>query len=99
MKLITGIWKIKTEEKNNFVNLCKWIEPFSRAELGHISYTFAENKLLENTFLFFEEWENQEAIDFHISQSYFKEFMSKSEAMLLEKPIIRIYDVANFTDL
>jgi quinol monooxygenase YgiN len=52
MKIIKGIWKIKPSEVDKFIALCKWIEPFSSAEPGHISYTFAENKLSENTFFF-----------------------------------------------
>jgi quinol monooxygenase YgiN len=99
MKVITGIWKINPAQVNGFIELCKWIEPLSAKEEGHISYTFAENKLAAGTFLFFEEWKDQAAIDFHVAQPYFKEFMEKTTPLLSEKPIIKIYDIAGITVL
>ncbi len=93
MKLIIGTWPIKAEKRTAFIDLCRWITPLSHAEEGLISYRFTEDQLAPNTFLFVEEWRDQAAIDFHVAQDYFKEFMEKAGAML-ERPLeARIYGV------
>jgi quinol monooxygenase YgiN len=99
MKLITGIWKVKENEKTPFLNLCKTAKEFAIQEKGCISFSYTEYKDVENTYLFFEEWQDQEAIDFHIAQWYFIEFMEKSKAMLTANPIMRIYNVDNIVNL
>jgi quinol monooxygenase YgiN len=93
MKVIAGHWRIKPEQRQAFIDLCLWIAPYSKQEAGYISYLFNENKSEPNRFLFFEEWKDQAAIDFHVEQPYFKEFMQKVQPMLAEKPQIKIYDV------
>ncbi|WP_298481261.1 putative quinol monooxygenase [uncultured Maribacter sp.] len=99
MKVISGIWKIKKAYYTNFIVLGKEASIQSKKEIGNISFNFSEIKAEQNTFLFFEEWKNQEAIDFHISQDYFKEFMKVSKKMLQSTPIITIYDIHNQTKL
>ncbi len=99
MKIISGTWKIKNEFLAEFVIIAKEAVAFSIAEKGNISFNFTEHKMIENTFLFFEEWKDQKAINFHISQIYFKEFMEKSKIMIESKPIIKVYNVSNQKEL
>jgi quinol monooxygenase YgiN len=99
MKIITGIWKVKENDTTSFLNLCKTAKEHAIQESGSISFSYAEFKDTENTFLFFEEWEDQNAIDFHIAQWYFIEFMEKSNPLLIEDAIIKIYDIENFIKL
>ena len=99
MKVISGYWHIKPVFENEFIALCKWIAPYSKAEEGYVSYLFTKDEMNENHFLFFEEWKNQAAIDFHVEQWYFKEFMQKANLLLVSKPIIKIYDVEKMTML
>lgn len=99
MKVIAGHWKIKSEHKQAFIDVCLWIAPYSQKEAGYISYTFNESKMESNRFLFFEEWKDQAAIDFHVAQWYFKEFMEKVQPMLAAPAQIKIYDVEKITEL
>ncbi|AUP79782.1 putative quinol monooxygenase [Flavivirga eckloniae] len=99
MKIIIGKWHVKHECIDDFITLSKQATDISRKEAGNISFTFSEIKTDVNMFLFFEEWKGQQAIDFHVSQDYFKEFMLKSERMLLSKPAITIYDIESQTTL
>jgi quinol monooxygenase YgiN len=93
MKLLIGTWTIKEAQRANFLELCRWITPQSHAEEGLISYRFSEDQLAPNTFIFVEEWRDQAAIDFHVVQDYFKEFMEKATPMLEQPLEARIYAV------
>jgi quinol monooxygenase YgiN len=99
MKLISGIWKVKENEKTSFLNLCKTAKEHATQESGSISFSYAEFKDTDNTFLFFEEWQDQNAIDLHIAQWYFIEFMEKSKPLLTSDPIIKIYTIDNVVNL
>lgn len=99
MKTISGIWKVKKEYITDFIELSKIAVLQSRTESGNISFYFSENKTEPYSFLFFEEWKNQEAINFHINQNHFKDFMVKSKPMLTSKPIIKVFDISKKSEL
>ena len=99
MKIISGIWEIKAEFITDFIAISKEAVKLSTAEKGNISFNFTQYKTEDNTFLFFEEWKDQKAIDFHISQTYFKDFMEKAKEMTVVKPVIKIYYVNNEKEL
>lgn len=99
MKVIVGTWKVKPESIEEFINLSKEAVIVSSAEAGNISFNFTQYKTLDDTFLFFEEWKDQAAIDYHIAQDYFKTFMEKTAKLIAAKPIMKIYDVTNIEEL
>lgn len=99
MKIIVGLWKIKPGHKRQFIERSIKAVHLSRKEEGSITFLFMESKSEQNLFLFFEEWRDQTAIDFHVAQSYFKEFMEKVQPMLAAPAKIKIYDVDNVTEL
>jgi quinol monooxygenase YgiN len=99
MKLVTGIWKNAQTEIDKFKQMCDVAKTFAVKETGCISFLFAQDGTTPNQFVFLEEWKDQKAIDFHIEQWYFKEFMQKSEPMLLSKAVIKIYDVEHIKEL
>ena len=93
MHVIAGKFKVKPERRKEIVALAHSLFDLSRAEPGNISYNFYEDKGSENSFLFFEEWESQQAIDFHFQTPYFKEFMVKFPNMIVGEPQITIYEI------
>jgi quinol monooxygenase YgiN len=99
MKIIAGLWKIKPGHKQQFIERSIKAVHLSSKEEGCITFLFTESKSEENVFLFFEEWRDQAAIDFHVAQLYFKEFMEKVQPMLAAPAKIKIYNVDNVTEL
>lgn len=93
MHVIAGKFKVKPERIKDLIALSTGMFGPSRAESGCISYNFYEDKGSEHSFLFFEEWESQEAIDRHFSTPHFKNFMEKFPDMILGQPSIKIYEV------
>ncbi|MBT3339673.1 MAG: antibiotic biosynthesis monooxygenase [Planctomycetes bacterium] len=66
----------------------------SRAEPGCISYSFYMSVEKYGEILFFEEWKDQAAIDFHFATDHFQAFGPAIESYLASEPDIKIYDVA-----
>ena len=89
----------KPEHKNEILRLATGMVAPSNGEKGCISYNFYKQEPGENEFLFFEEWENQAALDAHFQTPHFVDFMKQFPALIEGAPHIRIYDASGFRDL
>jgi len=99
LMVVAGKTTVKHDKVEDFIALSRrCIEP-SRAEAGSISYNLYQDETQANCFLFFEEWKNKAALDYHFQTPYFKEFMAQSEELLLSPPDIKIYNIDSFTAL
>lgn len=65
MHVIAGKFKVKPESRDDMIALARSLFDASRAEPGNITYNFYEDRGNDDCFLFFEEWQSQEATDFH----------------------------------
>ena len=92
MKIISAQVFIKAEKADDFLSFTKELIEKSRAEEGCISYTLYQDPNDKSTFLFFEEWKNQAAIDFHFATEHFKKFDEKMGDFASKPPVITIYD-------
>ncbi|MVX64685.1 antibiotic biosynthesis monooxygenase [Clostridium chromiireducens] len=63
---------IKTEEKDNYLQLAKDLIDKSRQESGCISYSLFQDINDESVFTFIEEWQDQKAIELHNNSEHFK---------------------------
>ncbi|RII36416.1 antibiotic biosynthesis monooxygenase [Clostridium chromiireducens] len=63
---------IKTEEKDNYLQLAKDLIDKSRQESGCISYSLFQDINDESVITFIEEWQDQKAIELHNSSEHFK---------------------------
>ncbi len=57
------------------------IDP-TRAEEGNISYNMHQDKKDPNTFVFYEHWKSQQAIDEHLEKPYLKAFAEATKDKL-----------------
>jgi quinol monooxygenase YgiN len=94
MIVITGKARIKPEFRAKMLEVGTEQVRNSRAEAGCISYNFYEDALEPNSFFFYEEWKDQEAVDFHFRQTYCLAFIRTARDIALEEPaiIIRYFD-------
>ncbi len=94
MKIILAKLQAKEGRLPSLRAAClKMLDP-SREESGCISYAFSESVECPGGITFFEEWQNQAAIDFHFSTDHFLAFGPAIEEDLQDPPDITIYDVA-----
>lgn len=72
------------------------VEP-TRQESGNISYAFFEELGIPNSFLYFEEWENKEALMSHLKQSYIIPLLDEFADLIETEADVKIYDVAHYS--
>ena len=84
----------KPERRNDIMRVTAAIVPPARAEAGCISYAIHERLSGEDDYLFFAEWTDQAALDFHFKTPHFQEFIREFTQLLQAPPHIRIYEVA-----
>ena len=94
-KIISAQVFIKPEKVDEFLAFTKDLIKKSRAEEGCISYSLYQDPQNKGTFLFFEEWKNQAAIDFHFATDHFKSFGEKLDDFAATPPVITIFDTVS----
>jgi quinol monooxygenase YgiN len=88
----------KPDHRSEILRLATAVAEPSRAETGCIAYDFYESPS-NNEFLFFEEWADQAALDFHFQTPHFQDFIRQFTELLAQPPNIRVYEIANARDL
>lgn len=68
------------------------VEP-TRNESGCISYELLQNQTDQTDFTFVEEWENDAAIDAHLTTKYIRDALTKLPGLVSVEPDIRRYSV------
>jgi quinol monooxygenase YgiN len=99
MLVIGGRFKVKPERRADMVKLATALYPSSRAEKGCLHYSCYQDAGDPDSFLFFEEWESQAAIDLHFGTPYFQDFMQRFPDMITGQPVIKIYTVGAIKQL
>ena len=91
-KIISAQVSIQPEKVDAFLAATKDLIEQSRAEEGCISYSLYQDPQDKTKFLFFEEWKNQEAVDFHFATEHFRKFGETLEECASTPAVITIYD-------
>lgn len=91
--VLAGKYKIKPEKRERFLELAKPGLEETHKEAGNISYALYEEFENSNTFLYFEEWQDREALKEHLQQPYIKPLIQEIPELLGEDPDIRVYDI------
>jgi len=91
-KIISAMVFVKPEKVDEFLEFTKELIEKSRAEEGCISYSLYQDPQDRSKFMFFEEWKNQAAVDFHFETEHFKKFVEALDNFASAAPIITIYD-------
>ena len=89
----------KPEKKSKILRRVGVIAPLSRAESGCLTYDFYEKQPGSNEYLFFEEWQDQAALDAHFQTPHFAEFVNALPELIEGSPKIRVYDAGQTRDL
>ena len=91
-KIISAQVFIKSEKVDAFLALSKDLIEKSRAEAGCISYSLYQDPQDKTKFLIFEEWKNQDAVDFHFATEHFNKLGDILNECASAPAIITIYD-------
>jgi len=93
MFIISGQFEVKSQYRENLINMARDLVVLSQKETGCILYSFMEDQINQGHFLFFEKWQTREAIAKHFETPYFKNFADKFPAMIVGQANIEIHEV------
>jgi (4S)-4-hydroxy-5-phosphonooxypentane-2,3-dione isomerase len=90
-KVITARITVKPDAIEQFLSYAKVIVLASNLEQGCLVYKLYQETDNPSSFIFYEEYENQEAVDFHNSTNHFKIFIGQIGEILAEAPVIEVF--------
>jgi len=91
-KIISAQVFLKPDKVDAFLAATKSLIEKSRAEEGCISYSLYQDPQDKTRFLFFEEWKNQAAVDYHFATEHFQKFGEVLNECASTPAIITVYD-------
>ena len=91
-KTVVARLTIKKEAVENFVQFAQKIVEETRKEAGCISYELYKNTFgKEAEFVFYEEYKDQAALDFHNKSEHLKQFFGQITPLLAGAPIVEVF--------
>lgn len=90
-KVINARITVQQVAIEQFISLARVIIKESNLEAGCLVYKLYQETGNPSSFIFYEEYENQEAVDFHNSTSHFKTFIGQIGDLLAEAPKIEVF--------
>ncbi len=91
-KVVVARLSIKSEKVDQFLQVAEKIVEETRKESGCKTYVLYQSSFKpENEFIFYEEYQDQKALDFHNESAHLKEFFSAITPMLNGAPIVEVH--------
>lgn len=90
-KVIVAQLSIKKEKLADFLSLADIMVENTNNEPGCICYKLMQGVKDDGDFIFYEEYNNQEAIAFHNASEHFKTFGEAIANMLVKAPLVDVY--------
>ncbi|MFN8050483.1 MAG: putative quinol monooxygenase [Acidimicrobiales bacterium] len=97
MIVISGTISIDPANTDAAVELMAELETATRAEPGNIQYAFWLSHSEPGTFLVFEEWADDDALNAHMSSPHMAEFLGGAAGLGITGTSIDRYDVSTKT--
>ncbi len=90
-KNVIARFKVKESDEQQFVDYAQELIKQTRKEQGCLYYKFFKEVTDDkNVFLFYEIFENDEALEIHKNSKYLSEFLDNVTSMLYEEPVIEV---------
>ncbi len=91
-KVVVARLDVKPEKVDQFLELAENMVKETRKEPGCMTYILYKSCFTpENEFVFYEEYKDQKALDFHNESAYLKEFLSAIAPMLDSAPKVEVF--------
>lgn len=90
MIIINAKFQVQAQSVEQYESLVKDLVEASRNEAGNIGYEHFKATENENTYLMYEIWESQEAIESHNNSEHFQTFFSSVKPLLAGPSDIKV---------
>ncbi|WP_018923103.1 putative quinol monooxygenase [Salsuginibacillus kocurii] len=93
MQVIHAHMKVKSENREEFLERVQSLIKESQAEEGNISYDLYEDVSEPNKFVMLEEWRDEDAVEYHFQTPHFAHFGDIAENLLEGAPEVKRFEV------
>jgi len=90
-KVINARIIVKPEAIEKFLALAKTMVDYSNSEQGCSIYQLYQEVGNPQSFIFYEVYENQDAVNIHNSSPYFKTFIEQISELAADKPQVDVF--------
>ena len=90
-KVINARITVQPDAVEQFLSYANVIVLASNLEQGCLVYNLYQEVGKPSSFIFYEEYVNQDAIDFHNSTNHFKTFIAQITDILEGNPVIEVF--------
>ena len=95
MIVIAGTITIDPAKRDDAFAAAKVIMEETHKEPGNVAYAFSADLEDDGVVHIFEEWESQDALDFHFKTPHMAEFQGKMEGLGVKDMKLKKYEVAS----
>jgi quinol monooxygenase YgiN len=99
MVIVSTEMQVKPEYRNELIALALGLLERLRGDGGCIAYEFYQRANDPHSFMFFEKWQTQEALENHLQSEHFRALQERLEPMVEGKPRQLSYQVSKTTAL
>ena len=90
-KVINARIIVKPEAIVEFLALAKTMVGNSNSEKGCLCYKLYQEVGNPQSFIFYEVYENQDAVNIHNSSTYFKTFIEQVSELVVDQPQVDVF--------
>ena len=90
-KTINARINVKPEAIEHFISLAETMVDNSNTEQGCLIYSLYQEVGNPQSFIFYEVYENQDAVNMHNSSPYFKAFIENISGLVSEKSQVDVF--------
>ena len=88
MLTITAKVKLRSGAGDEFLDAFQWMRPQVMQDPGAILYSLQRSADDPDEFFFYEQYESQEAFDYHLSTDHFKALSARVDPLMAAPPEI-----------
>ena len=83
MLIVTAKVKLKPGKSREFVEAYRWMKPQVMQDPGALVYDLHRSTEDPDEFLFYEQYENEEAFEYHLSTEHFRQLAAKIDPLMV----------------
>lgn len=93
MLIVTAKVKLQPGKAEEFLEAYRWMKPQVLNDPGALLYDLHRSTDDPETFLFYEQYESQEAFDYHLSTEHFKTLAAKIDPLMAAPGDIGMWEI------
>ncbi len=82
MLIITAKVKLRSGTSEEFLEAYRWMHPQVMRDPGALLYSLQRSTEDPDEFLFYEQYEDQEAVDYHLSTDHFRALSQRIDPLM-----------------